>query len=406
MNSRPPVRFFDRTTPPHIVTLVLMAGLGAMNMSAFLPALPDMTEHFGTSYDVMQLAVSGYLAATAVLQLVIGPISDRYGRRTITLYCQGIFIAATLGCIYAQTVEVFLLFRMLQCAVAAGLVLSRAIVRDMVPQNEAASMIGYVTMGMALVPMVAPMIGGALDEAFGWQSVFWFLAIGGALIMTLCWADQGETGTGGGISFARQFHDYPELLTSRRFWGYVLSAAFASGSFFAFLGGGPYVASVEFGLSSFWSGVCFGAPAVGYAVGNYFSGRFSVRFGINWMIRAGAAISLAGVLTTLAIALVGYNSALLFFGFFSFVGVGNGLVIPNASAGMLSVRPHLAGTASGLGSAIMIGGGAALAAFAGAAMQGGGGSISLLLIMSATLFLGLLSILYVILRENQLLSEN
>ncbi len=399
---RDTVRFLDRTTPPHILTLVLMAGLGAMNMSSFLPSLPDMTTYFETRYDVIQLSVSGYLAVTALLQLVIGPVSDRYGRRNVMLCCHAVFVVATLGCIFAPTVEVFLAFRMLQGAVAAGLVLSRAIVRDMVPQNEAASMIGYVTMGMALVPMVAPMIGGALHQAFGWHSVFWFLTFGGVVVMALCWLDQGETATGGGIGFRQQVRDYPELLTSRRFWGYVLSSAFASGSFFAFLGGGPYVASVEFGLSSFWAGVCFGAPAVGYALGNYISGRFSMRFGVNWMIRTGALIAFLGLLLALVLTALGFGSPVLFFGFCTFVGLGNGMVIPNASAGMLSVRPHLAGTASGLGSAFMIGGGAALAAFAGAAIQSGGGSVTLLAIMVSTLFLGLLSILYVIWREQEL----
>lgn len=382
-----------------------MAGLGAMNMSAFLPSLPHMTEYFDTRYEVIQIAVSGYLAVTAGLQLVIGPISDKFGRRSVTLVCQAIFIVATLGCLFAPSIEAFLFFRMLQSTVAAGLVLSRAIVRDMVPQDEAASMIGYVTMGMALVPMVAPMIGGALDQAFGWQSVFWFLTAGGVAVMALCWADQGETSKGGGVSFSQQIKDYPELLTSRRFWGYVLSSAFASGAFFAFLGGGPYVASTEFGLSSFWAGVCFGAPAVGYATGNYISGRFSVRFGINRMIRTGAMIGFFGLLTALLLTLFGFGSALLFFGFCTFVGLGNGLVIPNASAGMLSVRPHLAGTASGLGSAFMIGGGAALSAFAGGVIQGDGASLKLLAIMTTTLFLGFVSVVYVSWRERQLANQ-
>ncbi|MEM7719639.1 MAG: multidrug effflux MFS transporter [Pseudomonadota bacterium] len=402
MTTQTAVRFLDRTTPPHILTLVLMAGLGAMNMSAFLPSLPQMTEHFGTRYELMQLAVSGYLAVTAALQLVIGPISDRYGRRNVMLVCQAIFILATLGCLFAPTIEVFLFFRMAQSTVAAGLVLSRAIVRDMVPQDEAASMIGYVTMGMALVPMVSPMIGGALDQAFGWQSVFWFLTFGGATVMALCWADQGETTKGGGVGFRQQVRDYPELLKSRRFWGYVLSAAFASGAFFAFLGGGPYVASTVFGLSSFWAGVCFGAPAIGYATGNYFSGRYSTRFGVNWMIRTGAMIGFCGLLVALILTAVGINSPLLFFGFCTFVGLGNGLVIPNASAGMLSVRPHLAGTASGLGSAFMIGGGAALSAFAGSVINGDNASLKLLIIMTSTLLLGFLSIVYVVWRERQL----
>lgn len=349
----------------------------------------------------MQLAVSAYLAVTAVLQLFIGPISDRFGRRNVILTGQGIFIIATLGCIYAPTVEVFLLFRMLQGTVAVGLVVSRAIVRDMVPQNEAASMIGYVTMGMALVPMVAPMIGGALDEVFGWQSVFWMLAIAGVAVTTLCWADQGETAEGGGRSFAQQFREYPELLRSRRFWGYVFAAAFASGSFFAFLGGGPYVASKVYNLSSFWSGVSFGAPAVGYALGNFLSGRYSVRFGVNWMVITGASIGFFGLMIPTVLTAMGLGSALLFFGFCAFVGLGNGMVIPNASAGMLSVRPHLAGTASGLGSAFMIGGGAALSAFAGAVIQQGDANLRLLIIMSMSLLFGLLSVLYVAWREKQ-----
>lgn len=402
MTERPEVRFLDRTTPPHILTLVLMAGIGAMTMSVFLPSLPHMTDYFDTRYDVMQLAVSMYLGTTALLQFLIGSLSDRFGRRSMTLAGLGVFIIATIGCIFSPTVEIFLAFRMMQSTVAVGLVLSRAIVRDMVPQAEAASMIGYVTMGMALVPMVAPMVGGALDQALGWQSVFWFLALAGLGVLSLCWADQGETAAGGGRSFAQQFAEYPELLTSRRFWGYVFSAALASGAFFAFLGGGPYVASVVYDLSSFWSGVCFGAPAIGYATGNYISGRFSVRFGINTMIRAGAAIGVLGLTIATVLTAAGYGSAFLFFGFCTTVGLGNGLVIPNASAGMLSVRPHLAGTASGLGSAIMIGGGAMLSAFAGAVIQQGDANLRLLIIMLLSLVLGLISIQYVIWREEQL----
>lgn len=373
-----------------------------MNMSSFLPALPAMTAHFDTRYEVMQLAVTLYLAGVAVFQLAVGPVSDKYGRRRVTLAGLGVFVVATFGCIFAPSAEVFLLFRIVQTSAAVGIALSRAIVRDMVPQDEAASMIGYVTMGMALVPMVAPMIGGALDQTFGWQSIFWMLAIAGTAVLALCWADQGETAKGGGLSFAAQVKEYPELFTSRRFWGYVFASAFASGAFFAFLGGGPYVASTEFGLSSFWAGVCFGAPAVGYAIGNYISGRYSVQFGINWMIRTGALIGALGLGVATLLTAISGGSALLFFGFCCFVGLGNGMVIPNASAGMLSVRPHLAGTASGLGGAIMIGGGAALAAISGVVIQGGTPSLRLLLIMTATLFLGLVSILYVIIREKAL----
>ena len=406
MSSRPWVRFLDRTTPPHIVTLVLIAGIGAMNMSAFLPSLPAMTSFFETEYSVMQLSVSLYLAMTAVLQLFIGPVSDRYGRRSVILICLAIFVVATIGCLFSPTIEVFLFWRMVQASVAAGLVLSRAIVRDMVPQNEAASMIGYVTMGMALVPMVAPMIGGALDQAFGWQATFWFLALTGLAVAILVFADLGETASGGGQSFRAQFAEYPELFGSRRFWGYVFAAAFASGAFFAFLGGAPLVASDVYGLSAFWAGVGFGAPAIGYAIGNFLSGRYSVRFGINWMVRTGAWVSFLGLVVATAITALGLSGPTLFFAFCSFVGIGNGMIVPNASAGLLSVRPHLAGTASGLGSAIMIGGGAAMSVFAGVALSWGGGSLPLLLLMTLTTGLSIIAIQYVIARERQVLTPD
>ncbi|MEQ9041473.1 MAG: multidrug effflux MFS transporter [Silicimonas sp.] len=402
MTSKTKVRFLDRTTPPHILTLVLMAGIAAMNMSAFLPSLPGMAAYFDTRYEVMQLSVSLYLAVNAILQLIIGPISDRYGRRVVTLTCLSVFVVATFGCILSPNVETFLFFRMLQGVVAVGLVLSRAIVRDIVPQNEAASMIGYVTMGMALVPMVAPMIGGALDAAFDWHATFIFLLAGGIGVLALCWADQGETFAGSGRSFRSQFQDYPELLRSRRFWGYVFSAAFASGAFFAFLGGAPWVASNVYGLSSFEAGIGFGAPAIGYAIGNGLSGRYSVRYGVNLMVRTGALIAAIGLSAATLLALFGLDSAFLFFGFCTFVGLGNGMVIPNASAGMLSVRPHLAGTASGLGSFFMIGGGAALSVIAGVVLKFGHGSLPLLALMTTSVFLGLVSVLYVIRRESKL----
>ena len=401
MTARPEVRFLDRTTPPHIVTLVLMAGVGAMNMSAFLPSLPAMAAHFGTDYAVMQLSVSLYLAVTAAIQLVIGPISDRFGRRPVVLVCTAIFVAATLACIVAPSAETFLLFRMISATAAVGFVLSRAIVRDMVPQAEAASMIGYVTMGMSLVPMVAPVIGGGLEGAFGWQATFVFLALSGVGLWALVWADQGETFTGRAASFAEQARGYPELLTSRRFWGYVFAAAFASGAFFAFLGGAPYVASEVYGLSAVWAGVAFGAPAIGYAFGNFLSGRFSVRFGINRMILFGSLVTAAGLGVSILITAAGFGSAAVFFGFCTFVGIGNGLTMPNATAGLLSVRPHLAGSASGLGSAIMIGGGAALSVFAGIVLTMGTTSLPLQLLMFASSALALVSILYVMRRERE-----
>ncbi|MCT4682221.1 MAG: multidrug effflux MFS transporter [Roseicyclus sp.] len=396
-----PVRFLDRATPPHIFTLIVLTGLGALSMNIFLPSLPQMTEFFDTDYRLMQLSVALYLAVNAGLQVVIGPISDRFGRRPVLLTGIAVFLLATLGCLMAPTIEVFLFFRMLQAVIVVGLVLGRAVVRDMYPADQAASQIGYVTMGMAVVPMIGPAIGGVLDQAFGWQANFWLLFGLGVLVFMLTWRDLGETARTTSTSFAAQLREYPELLTSRRFWGYCAAAAFASGAFFAYLGGAPYVGSEVFGLSPALVGFYFGAPALGYFFGNWISGRYSVRLGINAMILWGTVISAAGLIASLLLFLIGLKTALVFFGFMTFVGFGNGMVLPNATSGMLSVRPHLAGTASGLGGAIMIGGGAALSALAGALLTGGNGAYPLIWIMLVTSLLAVASILYTIRRERQ-----
>lgn len=400
--DRPDSRFLDRATPPHIVTLVVVTGISALTMNIFLPSLPGMTAFFQTDYRLMQLSVSLYLGVSALLQIVIGPISDRYGRRSVMLWSTALFLVATLGTIVAPTIGIFLAFRMMQAVVAAGMVLSRAVIRDMVPAEEAASMIGYVTMGMALVPMVGPMIGGVLDEAFGWQANFVLLFALGAGTLWLVWSDLGETAAGQRARFADQVRQYPELLGSPRFWGYCLAAAFSSGSFFAYLGGAPYVGSEIFHMTPGRLGVYMAAPAVGYAVGNYVSGRYSVQFGIDPMILTGTAITAACMAFLTAASAAGLAGPNLFFGTIVSVGVGNGLALPNANAGMLSVRPGLAGTASGLGGAIMIGGGAAVSALAGWALGLGGGATPLAALMLACSVAAVASILLVIRRTRRL----
>lgn len=406
MASSPTVRFLDRRTPPHIATLILLAGMSAMVMNIFLPSLPKMTVHFETEYRVMQLSVALYLGVSGVLQIFMGPISDKLGRRPVILWGLSAFLLATLGCILAPTAEIFLVFRMCQAVVAVAMVLSRAAIRDMHDQDQAASMIGYVTMGMAVVPMVSPMFGGILDQFFGWKANFWALFLLGSLTLWLAWSDFGETATKSGKTLTAQFGEYPELLMSPRFWGYSLAAGFCSGAFFAYLGGGPFVGSVVFGMTPFWVGIYFGAPALGYFFGNMMTGMLAQRIGVNKLVLIGSLINAFGVSLSLFIFLIGAGTPLSFFGLMTFVGLGNGLVIPNATAGMLSVRPHLAGTASGLGGAIMIGGGAALSALAGAALDETTGAFPLLYIMLATAFAAVLSILAVHWRERRLARRN
>lgn len=397
-----PSRFLDRTSPPKIVTLTLLAGLSALTMNIFLPSLPGMAAWFGVPYALMQLSVALYLALSAVLQILIGPISDRFGRRKVILGALFLFLLATVGTLIAPNATVFLIFRMAQAVIAAGMVLSRAVVRDMVSDNEAASMIGYVTMGMSLVPMIGPVIGGLLDEAFGWQANFGLLLGLGLVVTALVWADLGETATIKRISFADQMRQYPRLLASRRFWGYCASAAFASGCFFAYLGGAPYVGTEVFGLSSSQIGLLFALTAIGYAVGNFIAGRFSVRLGMNRMVLIGSLVTTAGLLVLALLTWMGLSGPVMFFSLTIAMGLGNGIGLPSANAGILSVRPELAGTASGLGGAISIGGGAGLAALAGALLPPGSTEMPLVLLMLASSIASVLAILAVIRRARAL----
>jgi DHA1 family bicyclomycin/chloramphenicol resistance-like MFS transporter len=320
----------------------------------------------------------------------------------VILWGIGGFSVATLGCIYAPDIYTFLGFRMAQAVIVTAMVLSRAVVRDCVPQDQAASMIGYVTMGMAVVPMIGPAFGGVLDQVFGWQANFWLLLILGLALFWLTWSDLGETAKVSGLTLGQQFAQYPELLKSPRFWGYAIASGMSSGAFFAYLGGAPYVGTEVFGMSPAVLGFFFGAPAIGYFLGNFISGRFSARIGVNRMVLIGTLINCTGILLSMLVFWLGLGSEWTFFGFMTFVGLGNGMTIPNATAGMLSVRPHLAGTASGLGGAIMLGGGAGLSALAGALLVPGTGAWPLLWIMLATAICAILAIQLVIWRSQRL----
>lgn len=399
---QPKTIFLNRRTPPHVVTLVMLAGLSALTMNIFLPSLPGMAKWFEVPYALMQMSVALYLGLSAALQIVIGPISDRYGRRKVVLGALVLFLLATVGTLLAPNAETFLFFRMCQAVIAAGMVLSRAIVRDMVSDAQAASMIGYVTMGMSLVPMIGPVIGGFLDEAFGWQANFSFLLVVGLAVTALVWADLGETAAPSDARFIDQLRQYPTLLTSRRFWGYSMAAAFSSGCFFVYLGGAPYVGTEVFKLSSQEVGLLFALTAIGYLVGNFLAGRYSVRFGMNRMILMGTLTTTAGLTALLLLTFAGLSGPVVFFALTIPMGIGNGLALPNANAGILSVRPDLAGTASGLGGAIMIGGGAGLAALAGWILGPGSSELPLVWLMLASSIGSVAAILLVIRRARAL----
>jgi len=405
MDNIPAARFFDRTTQPTMLTLVLLASISALAMNIYLPSLPQMALEFSTTPAAMGLSVGVYLGTSALIQLFAGPISDRIGRRKIIQVSLIIFAIASISCAYAQSFQTFLIYRAIQSIAATCMIVSRAIVRDTTDTASSGSRIAYVTMGMAVVPMFSPALGGFIDTKFGWQGTFFVLSGLGLIMLILSYFDQGETAPVNDKSILGQFQNYPILLTSKRFWGYCLASAFGSGAFFVYLGGAPAVGAEVYALDPQSVGLFLGAPAFGYFFGNFIAGRYSKSIGIDLMVLYGLALALIGMSLSFAMSALGYSSALSFFGFMTFVGLGNGMSIPNATAGMLAIKPDLAGTASGLGSAMMIGGGAALSAFAGPVLHMGSGDLALIALMWLSVFIGILFILLVI-KRNRTLTED
>ena len=394
--------FLNRETQPSMLMLVLLASISALAMNSFLPSLPNMAEHFGSSTALMGLSVGVYLGTSAIFQILVGPLSDRIGRRTVSLWALIIFSVVSISCVYAPNTFVFMFLRALQAIAACTFVVARAVVRDTTETQASGSKIAYISMGTAICPMFGPALGGLLDGWLGWEANFWFIGGLGLFILLIAYFDLGETVPENTKGFRQQFSEYPELLLSRRFWGYCLASAFGAGAFFAYLGGGPFVGSIVYNLSPEMLGLYFGAPAIGYFFGNFLSGRFTIRFGIDAMIIWGLWIIFFGLSLSMVCSYVGYGTVETFFGFMIFVGLGNGLTIPNATAGMLSVRPHLAGTASGLGGAMMIAIGAALSTLAGAFLVPGSNEMPLLMLMWFSSLSGVAVIIYVRQRNKKL----
>ena len=333
-----------------------------------------------------------------------GQFPDKLGRRPVILWGVALFLVATLGCLFAPTAEIFLFFRMCQAIVAAAMVLSRAAVRDIYDGPEAASMIGYVTMGMAVVPMIGPVIGGFLEESMGWQANFWLLMLLGGATFAITYFDLGETAAKSGKTLiAGQFREYPELAALAPVLGVFAGLRHVVGCVFCLSGRRALCRHPDLRADRSRAGRLLSTPAIGYFLGNFVSGRFSTRIGVNQMVLRGCIINSVGVGVSMALARDGAGQRLFLLWVHDIGGAGQWHVHSKCHRRhAISVRPHLAGTASGLAGAIMIGVGAGLSAYAGYLLGDGATAAPLLELMMATAVLGFASIIVVIRRERQL----
>jgi len=357
--------------PSFIALLIAVSAVSPLGINMYLPSMPSMARAFGVDFTTIQLTLSLYLAAMAVGQLIVGPLSDRLGRRPVLLIGLLVFVLGSLLCLVAQSVDLLIFGRVVQAiGGCAGITLGRAIVRDLYGGNQVASMIGYVTMGMAVAPMIAPTIGGILETLYGWRASFVFLTIFGSLALLFAYWQLYETNNNRGSagSFRHLASGYLCLFRSRLFWGYTLAASFVSAVFFAFVAGAPYVMIELMGRSPAEYGFYFAIVPSGYILGNLASGRLAGRAGPNRMILIGTCMTLASVaVMVMAFSQNTMHPAALFGPMF-FIGVGNGLVLPSGIAGAVSVRPEAAGAAAGLSGSLQIGFGALVAPIVGAVL--------------------------------------
>ncbi|MFN3171481.1 MAG: multidrug effflux MFS transporter [Hyphomicrobiales bacterium] len=342
---------------PSTFLLVLIVSISPLTMHIYLPSLPGLAADLQASDAQVQLTLSVYLFAVAVTQLIIGPLSDRFGRRPMLIWGMVIFLIATVFCRFATSIDGLIIARGFQAiGGCAGMVIGRAIVRDVASRDQAASLLGYVTMGMAIAQMIGPVIGGFLDGFYGWRASFDLLLLLGVALLVLVVTTLHETHQSKQTKFSPTalWNSHAALLGEPRFWAFSLTGAMASGVFFAFLGGGPIISQRELGLAPVEYGLYFTLIAAGYALGNYISGRFSVHFGPPRMILYGNVMALLAMVLMAALVAFGALHPLSLFGPMLLSSLANGLTMPNSISGALSVRPELAGTASGLSGSLQV----------------------------------------------------
>ena len=341
-----------------IVLLIVVSSLNPVAINMFVPAMPDIMRGLRTDQASVQLVLSVYLFATSAAQLLLGPLSDRYGRRPVLIAGLAVFVVASIICTAAQSIEVLIAARVLQgFGGCVGIVLGRAIIRDRYERSEAAAMIGYVMMGFAISPMIGPAVGGLLNDVLGWRSIFGLLATLGLAVLALALLFLPETRTVPGPGSVRPGMLKSLAVLSRlpAFWAYALTCAFGTAVFFSFLGGTPFVAIDMLGMTGTEYGLYFIFVPGGFMLGNFLTGRFGRRVGIFPLVVAGSAVALLAVLAMSLAFLAGWYHPLALFLPMYAIGFGNGLTLANALAGAVSVRPDLAGAASGFAGAMQVG---------------------------------------------------
>lgn len=407
--GRPP----EAATPQNIaasrvvlVLLVAMTGVAPISLYMVVPTLPVLATAFGRDIGVAQMTVSLFMVGIACSQLIMGPLSDKFGRRPVLLAGLALMVAASVACIFAENLPQLIAARFFQAlGGASGMVVSRAIIRDLYERDRVGAMISLVVAVMMIAQMLSPLTGGLIETAFGWRAIFYAITAGSLAVAVGITLGLPETrrkrAQGAGFR-----SDIGSLIRSRAFIGFMLCQVLASQIIFTFAGGGPYIVVTQMGRTSAEYGAWFATTSFAYVIGNLLSVRLTPHHSLERLIWFGLALQLSGSLLNLMLSFIGWNEAPLWlFGIQMIVMAGNAMVMSNSAAGVISVRPEAAGTASGAMGFLQQGVGALASQF-GAYL--GGHSATTLPLTSAILAISILcasTMIFLVPKRKAMLSE-
>jgi len=322
----------------------------AFSIDIYLPAVPGLVRYFSSNMTTVQLTMSLFLLGYSVGQLFYGPFSDRFGRRITLLISLSIYCVMTILCLFAQSIDVLIVFRFFQAVGACGaVVIVFAMVRDLFPIQERVKIYAYLTLAISVSPVLAPIVGSYLNHWFGWRSTFVFLGVFGLiLLLGVYWTLEETNKHLNTAAFNRFLGNYKSLLTHREFLIYVLCSSGAFAALFSFISTSSFIFIDMIGIPKQYFGYYFSLVAITLMFGSYLTSRLTKHFHINRLILAGALLICFGGLLLSVISLVlplGRLDVMLPMAIAVF---GVAIVMPTSTSGLMAPFSKKAGAASGL----------------------------------------------------------
>jgi MFS transporter, DHA1 family, multidrug resistance protein len=334
------------------VLLAALSAIGPLTTDMYLPSLPDIARLLGASTAQTQLTISSYLVGFAVGQIFYGPLADRHGRKPVLLGAMALYCAASLACALSTSIEMLIASRALQAlGGAGGIVLARAIVRDLYSGTRAGRELSLIGAVMALAPVFAPLVGGVLQTTLGWRSVFFTLVVAGMAGAAIVWPLMPETlsqRAAHPVTPASMLKSYRVVARNPAYLAYLGIASTSFAGLFAWISGSSFVLQYLYGLTPFQFGVAFAVGSAGYMAGTTLAARLVMRHELDRTLGYGAAaMAGGGIAMVLAVAL-GLTSAAALVLPMALYLAGLGMVLPQAIAGAMTPFPERAGAASAL----------------------------------------------------------